>query len=182
MTGNILPIWLVRCMKGTKLFMNKTLYLFRHGLATKSTHGYGDAIKTAELLPEAYKPIEKMAEYLKNKPVDHFFSSEYIRCVQTSEIVTKITHFPFVTDERLNEYNNASSNDFLSRLVSFLTEVNTMTGDSIFICTHVADMVVLKKLFFHEAIDEEDLQSNFPLPGVLQIIQNGNIEEINFNK
>lgn len=162
--------------------MNQTLYLFRHGLATKSTHGYGDRIQTAKLLPEAYKPIEKMGKFLQDKPVDHFFSSEYIRCVQTSEVITKITHAPFQTDSRLNEYNDVSFSDFISRLSSFLMDVKTMNDNSIFICTHVADIVVLKKLLFHQEITEQDLQSNIPLPGVLETIQNGKIREINFNE
>ncbi|HXS14869.1 MAG TPA: phosphoglycerate mutase family protein [Candidatus Saccharimonadales bacterium] len=162
--------------------MNKTLYLFRHGLATKSTQGYGEHIKTARLLPEAYKPIEKMAEFLQNIPADHFFSSEYIRCVQTSEIITKITHIPFVTDKRLNEYNDISLSNFVNNLSSFLRDIETMNGNSLFICTHAADLVVLKKLLFNVPIDEADTQSNAPLPGVLEIIKNGITEEINFNE
>lgn len=161
--------------------MNNTLYLFRHGLATTSTQGYGDQIKSAGLLPEGVQQARRIGEFLKGIHSDTFYSSTYPRCTQTSDIISTITDITYQTDKRLNEYNEISFEDFVTNLRSFLHEISQKEAQNILICTHAADIIALKKLIFNEDLNVEDILSNDPPTGVLQIIHKTSLKEMDFN-
>ena len=158
----------------------KNFYLFRHGLATKSLIGYGDKILTATLLPEGVPPIERMAEFLKDIPSDFNVSSEFLRCQQTTKIISDITNKKFVRDVRLNEYYNESFEEFRTRVKNFLQEIETQPYKNIIICTHGAVVAALKNLITKNSFYIFQ-QFTFPKTGVLMIIKNNTIEEIDFN-
>lgn len=163
--------------------MSQTFYIFRHGetFATKAGTGYGDQILTAGILEEGRPTIEKMARYLKNIPTDYNVSSEINRCKQTSEIVSKITGKQFVFDERLNEVYMETFQNVTDRLNSLLSEIKAQNYNRILICTHGAIIGTLLGFFTDQKFEEQDL-FNFPPPGVLTIVKENQIEQINFNQ
>lgn len=162
--------------------MHNTLYLFRHGLATKNTNGYGDQIKSAQLLPEGVQQAAKIGEYLKQINPDAFYSSEYLRCTQTATIVSNIIHYPFIKDHRLNEFDEITFPKFVKQIQSFLTEISQKHNQIVFICSHAGTFAIFKKLLFQEVLTKEDVITNNPATGVLQIIENNTIKEIDLNK
>lgn len=161
--------------------MSTTFYLFRHGLATKHSKGYGAHIQTTPILPEAVPVIEKMANYLSTVPADYFASSSYIRCIQTAKIISQKTNTSFVIDPRLNEYHNITYQEFVNNITSFLKEIKSKNYKHVFICTHVAVIVATVHLLCNQTLEEKDLHTNNPMPGVLTIISDGKKEEKNFS-
>jgi len=156
-------------------------FIFRHGLATRSTTGYGDQVLTATLLDEGIPAIEHLAQFLVDIPSDFQFSSELPRCRQTAEIVTKATHKAFTFDARLNEYHQESFAKFTERVDDFLEEVVekadrlchqrdcTTQPATIWICTHGAVIACLKYLL---------LQGHHTQEHELEYTQPGEILEI----
>jgi broad specificity phosphatase PhoE len=167
-------------------------FIFRHGLATKSTTGYGDQILTATLLPEGIPAIEKLAEYLKDIPSNFRYSSELPRCRQTAEIVTKATGQPFEFDPRINEYHQEPFQKFTERVDSFLEEViekadraciqqdcNEMPA-TIWICTHGAVIAALKHLLLEGSFSQE-YELDYTQPGEILEIWKQNLQLHIFN-
>jgi broad specificity phosphatase PhoE len=162
--------------------MISTWYLFRHALATYSKNGYGDQILTAPILQAEVKPIESMAEYLKNTGNSLNYSSELLRCRQTTEIISGITQKKFLFDKRLNEYYKDSFIGFRDRIANFLKKgiKNTQTAN-ILICTHGSVIAGIKHFITDGDFLEDDLY-DYPLCGELIIIKNKQIQQINFNE
>ena len=158
----------------------QTIYLMRHGLATHSTTGYGDTILTATILPEAIPVVKKIAEYLKDKPTNANFSSEFLRCKQTAKIVTDITNKQFEFDKRLNEFYDETFLQFKERLQNFIEDLEQKNVPHVLICTHGAVIAGLKHLLLRNTVLEENLL-DFALPNVLTTIENGKIHEIDFS-
>lgn len=100
-----------------------TWYLFRHALATENKDGYGDEILTARILPVGIPPTERMAEYIQRLPKSVNWSSELLRCRQTTNIISKITGRTFISDARLNEYDNETFEAFRKRIASWLDDL-----------------------------------------------------------
>lgn len=159
---------------------NKTLYLFRHALATKSLFGYGDKILTAEILPEGKPPIERMADFLKTVPSDFNVCSEITRCQQTAGIVTEKTGKQFTLDKRLNEYYKESFGQLRDRVKDFLRDIEATKHKDILICTHGAVVTAIKNLILKNKFTMFQLY-DYPKTGVLLIINGKHIEELDFN-
>jgi broad specificity phosphatase PhoE len=163
--------------------MKKTFFLFRHGLATRSTDGYGDQILTAEILPEAIPPIEALAHYLQELKIDPSmnFSSEIMRCRQTVKIVSEITGKKFQFDSRLNEYCNESFEEFVYRVQAFFDELTSSQDETFVICSHGAVIGAVKHLLMNESPTEDDLL-DYPLTGELLTYKNARFETHSFNE
>lgn len=73
-------------------------------------------IKEAELI------AEKLGERYDVKAI---YTSPYLRCVHTSEIINKYIDVPIIEDSRLNEYDPSESwKDFLNRNMNLLKELD----------------------------------------------------------
>lgn len=163
--------------------MTKTYYIFRHGLtnALKTATAYGDTILTAPIVKDGEEAIEKIGEYLKDKETDFNVSSPIIRCKQTSGIVSKIIGKKFIFDDRLTEYNLESQASLEERLKSLLSKIEEKGYEKIAICTHGAVIsVLIAQIASTQSSTKYDIY-NYPDPGVLVIIQDKNLQEINFN-
>jgi broad specificity phosphatase PhoE len=160
--------------------MNKTWYVFRHALATKSASGYGDQILTAGILPEAVEPIKKMAIFLNPIGPSRNFTSEILRCRQTADIITGITKKPFIPDLRLNEYYLEDFAHLSHRINKFLRETSTNNEPNIVICTHGAVIAGMKHYLLGGTFAETDLY-DYPACGELVCIENKNYSIKNFN-
>lgn len=146
-----------------------TWYLFRHALATENKDGYGDEILSAKILPVGIPPTERMAEYIQRLPKSVNWSSELLRCAQTTNIITKITGRIFVSDARLNEYYNESFEAFRKRIASWLDGMMTLHPSIVLVCTHGAVIAGLK----HLIIEGEFLESqsfDYPKCGQLLVV------------
>lgn len=157
-----------------------TLYFFRHGLATRSTSGYGDQIVTAELLPEGVPAVERMAKFLTTQPYDAGFRSEFIRCQQTASKITQLTGQGFVPDPRLNEFHLESFDVFTARVQAWCEWIQKQSYQHVWVCTHGAVIAAAKNLLtkgFYEPDDELD----FPYTGEIWIVNNSNVERHDFN-
>ncbi len=166
-------------------------FIFRHGLATLSTSGYGEQILSAALLPEGVPAVERLGQFLKEMPTDFHFSSEVPRCRQTAEIVQKITGKKFQFDARLNEYHQEPFVQFADRVEGFLNDV-IERGDrykahladdvpvSIVICTHGAVIAGIKH-FLLEGTFSQEYQLDYTQPGELLQIWNKNVQLHIFN-
>lgn len=143
-----------------------TWYLFRHALATHGKSGYGDTILTATILPEGIPPIERMAEHIKQLPETLNWSSEFMRCVQTTNIITKITGRKFMTDARLNEYYHESFEVFSERVRFWYNEIIASHPSAVLVCTHGAVIAGLKHLILEgEFLESQTL--DYPKCGEL---------------
>jgi len=162
-----------------------TYYIFRHGATFQSKFNvpYGKEIETAEILPEGIPVIEKLADYLKDIPVDANFTSPFKRCLQTVEIVTKISGKKYISDDRLHDWlpEKETIQNVIERIENFFKEINANPYNSVSICTHGYPISGLIQLISHGRIDEMELE-NFPKPGVLTIASSEEIKSLDFNK
>ncbi len=160
----------------------KTYYIFRHGetFATKLKKWYGYRLYSAPILEEGKPSIIRLASYLKDIPSNYNVSSPFLRCRQTSEIVTQITGKNFTFDKRIREYGIELPIFFKRRVLNFLKEMESSNHQTIIICTHA---IVIEMLIQYLTKGNISLKDRLvaPLPGVLTIIKNKQSEEINFN-
>lgn len=159
---------------------NKTYYIFRHGLATHSKYGYGKAIITAHILPEGIPAIKKIGEWLSTVPDSLNVSSEFIRCKETSDIVSAISGKQFARDSRLNEKHNETIPEVRERVKSLLDELESQSKHHIVICTHGTIIAALKNLLLLNTFVTK-MHYDYPQPGVLLIIEGNTVKTINFN-
>lgn len=146
-----------------------TWYLFRHARATKSKVGYGEEILSAKILPEGIPPIKRMAEYIQRLPKSVNWSSELLRCAQTTNIITKITGRTFVTDARLNEHHNETFEAFRKRIASWLDGIMRLHPSVVLVCTHGAVIAGLKRLLL-EGVFLESQSFDYPKCGQLLVV------------
>lgn len=158
-----------------------TFYIFRHGetFATKENVHYGLKIWHATILPEAKPVIERLGMYLKNKKSDFQASSEFLRCKETTKIVSDITGKPFITDKRLNEFVFETFGGFRRRTQSFLDEVNRKQYRTVMICTHGAVIAGLVNLLTEGKFEWHDIKE-YPAPGILIEIKGEKMQQISF--
>ena len=156
------------------------LYLFRHGLATHSTTGYGDKILSAELLPEGIPAVERLATFLKTQPLGKAYVSEVKRCQQTAAIVTQITNQTFITDARINEYVQDTPETFVQRITNFLEEIQHLPNHPIAICTHGAVITTIKQILIGNS-QPDPFNLDYPPTGGLWIMTPNTIEKHDFN-
>lgn len=160
--------------------METTFYITRHALAIKKGEAYGNRVLTAEILPEGIPPIEKMGNYLKNVAFDYSVCSPILRCQQTAAILSKYTKKPFVTDKLLREYYEETFEELYKRTSTFLQNLQAKNYKNVLICTHGSVIAGLTHFIINNRFTEEE-RMDFPNPGVLTIIQNKTMKEIDFN-
>lgn len=160
--------------------MNKTMYLFRHGLATHSRRGYGRWIVSTHILPEGIPPIKKMGEKLKEIQDCKCFSSEFPRCRETSEIVSGITGNTYIFDSRLNEKYKETIGEVRTRVSHFLSDVSGYPQQNIIICTHGVILAAIKNLLLNGSFVTRHL-TDFPMTGELMIISGKEKKILDFN-
>ncbi len=165
-----------------------TFYIFRHG-DTINTGGINRLLKKGggprdlPILPKSKYALEKIGEYLKDIKTDANFTSPYLRCRESSEIVGKISKKEFIVDERIRELRDDIHGfvHFKKRVREFLKEIEEKGYSSVAICTHGAIIVAIKHIvrdgyfFYFQGID-------FPSPGKLMILKGKKVRIIDFNK
>lgn len=159
---------------------SKTFYLVRHGIATHSKRGYGKRKLTAALLPEAVPVIERLAQALISVPNSANFSSEIIRCRETSAIITRITGKSFILDSRINEDYHETIGEIRTRVERFLSHIETLPEEHIIICTHGAIIAAIKNLLINKKFVSKQ-KYDYPNTGELLIYEGEKVRIINFN-
>ncbi len=162
--------------------MVKNYYVFRHAqtLATLNNQLYGDNIISADIIPEGFPPIQRLADYLKQIPSDLNLTSEFLRCTRTVKIVSQITGQIFKTDQRLNEYYQETFDQLKERVQNLLEELNQSNLQTVIICSHGAVIAGLTHLITTNIYSLDQLH-DYPTPGVLLHIENKEIKTIDFN-
>ncbi len=160
--------------------MATTWYIFRHALATYNKNGYGDEIFSAQILPEARASIQAMAHYLRDIKPSANYSSEYLRCRQTAEIVSNVTRKKFVFDERINEFHDEPFEAFYERVHDWYAEVTNAQPANIIVCSHGAVLSALRHIVIHGDFMEQGLL-DYPPCGELMIIRDIEVQLIDFN-
>lgn len=159
-------------------------YIFRHGetFFSKNETSYGDAVESAEILPESIPTIKRLAKYLKNIKTDANFSSTYLRCRQTSEIVSQITNKEFIFDDRLRDYYDGREpvENVIKRIKDFLNSISTKKYKAVIVCTHGYPIAILKGLITKGNFEMKDL-STYPRSGILVEIKKGKVQLYDFN-
>jgi len=160
------------------------LYVFRHGVTYFSKNGlnYGEHLKDAKILPEGVPAIEKIAEYLKNIKSDINYTSPYLRCIQTTNIITRITSKKFEVDENLIDFDPQTENRsiVIKRMLTFSKKLESQKPESATVCTHGFPINTLIAYFTKGFVREADLD-NFPDPGILITIEDKKAKFNNFN-
>ena len=158
-----------------------TFYIFRHGetFATKGKVHYGLKIWHATILPEAKPVIERLGQYLKTKESDYQSSSEFLRCKETTKIITSVTGKEFVTDKRLNEFVFETFGGFRRRIQSFLDDIHKTGYKNVMVCTHGAVIAGLVNLLTEGNFEWHDIKE-YPSPGILTEIVGNNMKQISF--
>ncbi len=166
-------------------------YIFRHGDTTESAKtfirlliypGKKRDTRDLDILSTGISALKKIGVYLKNIHTDINFTSPYLRCVKSAEIVGKIANKKFILDDNLRELENKgeSFSSFYNRVSVFLKEVENKKYSAVSICTHGAVIAAIKHLktngrfYFFQVVD-------YPDPGSLMIIKEGKVNRINFN-
>lgn len=161
----------------------KNYYIFRHGQtwATKLKRWYWHTLYSAPILEEGKPAIKRLANYLKDIPTDYNVCSPFLRCRQTAEIVSKITGKKFDLDRRIREYEFFEIPYFLKkRVVSFLIQMENSPHENILICTHAVIIQMMIQFLTSGKISLRD-RIEAPVPGVLTIIENKKLKQLNFN-
>lgn len=169
-----------------------TYYIFRHGETFVTKRGktgyglgvfaYGFKIYSAPILEEGKPALYKMGEFLKGKPMDAGFSSPLLRCKQTADIITEVTGQEFIFDKRLREFFMESFGSLIGRLQSLLKEIDEKNYESVAICTHAGVIAALiSMIIYDKKVPSQFDLLHYPMPGVLTIITDKNLQEINFN-
>lgn len=160
------------------------LYIFRHGQTyfSKNHIPYGDKVESAEILDEGIPVIKRLAEHLKKLPTDRNFTSPFLRCVKTSQIVSEITGKQFEVDQDLRDWDPRTEavQQVINRILDFCKLLETKNQGSIAICTHGYPIGALISYFTKGKIEESDLP-NYPNPGVLVTIESGKVGFKDFN-
>src|SRR4030066_2181504 len=114
------------------------LYIFRHGETyfSKFDIPYGEMIESAEILPEAVPVIEKLAKHFQNVKTDANFSSPFVRCRQTVEIVEKISGKKFIYENELKDWHlgKETLDNMILRIKNFYEELIKKNYKSVAIC------------------------------------------------
>jgi broad specificity phosphatase PhoE len=165
--------------------MNKTYYILRHGetVVTQSKgkkKWYGLRHFSAPILPIGIPVTKSIASYLKNKSIDYFVCSEYLRCRQTAKIVSEVIKKDFVCDQRLNDYFIETFWHFRRRLQSFLADMDKLPYESIAVCTHGFTIAGLTQFLTKGTFSFSEM-FNYPSPEELTIVKKQTKEVINFN-
>lgn len=159
-------------------------HIFRHGETyfSKKNIGYGDQTETAAILESGIPAIKRLAEYLKKIKTDANFSSTYLRCRQTVEIVSSITQKEFTFDENLRDYysTNETIEDVVNRIKIFYNSLQAKSYKSVSICTHGYPIAILIDFIMQGKFYMNNL-GNYPKPGILVIIKDKKVELIDFN-
>ncbi|MFA5025185.1 MAG: histidine phosphatase family protein [Candidatus Shapirobacteria bacterium] len=157
-------------------------YLFRHGdtFYTKNRQPYPQDNFSVEILPDGIPALEKLAIYLKDINSDFNVSSEYLRCQQSNKIVSNISELDFVNDARLNEFSHEIFDNLVKRLESFINEMKKRQYKTIVVCTHGAVIAGLKNILIGSEYEKREMV-DYPRPGVLTVVEDKNINEIDFN-
>jgi broad specificity phosphatase PhoE len=160
-------------------------FIFRHGETyfSKFDVSYGDMMESAEILPEGIPTIERLGKYMKDVETDANFSSPYLRCRQTVEIIERIAHKKFVYEERLKDMSQDKETieSMIKRISGFYKELIKEKYNSVAICSHGYPINVLSALATKGRVNNTDLY-NYPQSGVLVIIKNKKKEYLDFNR
>lgn len=159
----------------------KTLYIFRHGLATHSKSGYGEKILSAEILEEGKPAIRKLSQFLTKYPFDVGFTSPVKRCMQTIEIVTDITGYEFEPDNRITEFHLEGIDDVRERAESFLHSIAKMSSEHIYVCSHGTVIAAMQRRLLNQSFESDNILE-YPHCGGLRIIHQAHVDEIDFNE
>ncbi|OGM18916.1 hypothetical protein A2686_03925 [Candidatus Woesebacteria bacterium RIFCSPHIGHO2_01_FULL_38_10] len=159
-------------------------FIFRHAQTFKTKYSipYKEKIKTARILPEGIPAIKGLSKYLKEKIIDSYYTSPFIRCTQTAKIISQITGRAFVNDERLGEFMEPKEtfDQLKSRVQNFLQDLEKEGGKCLAICTHGAVISALKHLITTGIYELENLP-DYPDPGILLKIKNKKTNYFDFN-
>lgn len=157
-------------------------YIFRHGdtFYTKNQQPYPEDNFSVEILPQGIPALEKIGAFLKNISSDFNVSSEYLRCQQSNKIVSGISGLKFENDSRLNEFSNEVFDNLVDRLENFVKKMEEKQYETIVVCTHGGVIAGLKNILTGSEYEKSEMV-DYPRPGVLTIIADKKIEEINFN-
>ena len=162
--------------------LRNNYYIFRHGetINSKNDVDYGDKEYVRKILPEGVPAIKKLGEYLKNVQTNRNLTSELLRCVQTSDIVSGITGKKFEKYPLLIEYMDNSFAGFKLRMKKLVAELESKEDLTYLICTHGAVISALKYLLTTGKYEEQNLM-DYPKTGTLMIIENGKVDLLDFN-
>jgi len=157
-------------------------YIFRHGetMYSKDLVPYPKNSRSIKILSESIPTLEKIAKYLKKTKPDICISSEYIRCRQSTEIISKISGLNFEKNPRLNEYSQESFKEFKKRVKRFIYDLEEKRYKTVVICTHGAVIAGIKNYLNKDSFTQNDL-TDYPKTGVILCIEGDKIEEIVFN-
>lgn len=141
---------------------------------------YGDDQYTAEILTDAVPSIKRLGMYLKNIHTDKAYTSELLRCLQTSQIVTDMTGKEFEKFPLLNEFTEKTFEEFKKRAQKLIDKLEENKKTTYLLCTHGAVISALKHLLIFGEYKHENLM-DFPVAGSLMIIDRSGSEVMDFN-
>ncbi|MCX7928717.1 MAG: histidine phosphatase family protein [Patescibacteria group bacterium] len=162
------------------------IYIFRHGQTIESKYNlaYSRERKlTAEILPETIPVIEKLGKFLSQVKTDANFTSPVKRCLQTVEIIKKVSGKEFEVDENIKEWMDPeeSFESLVQRVSRFYEKISSSNYNSVALCSHGAILAGIKSFFENQNFPIQNLH-DYPSPGVLIVLDSKtkNIEQINF--
>jgi len=162
--------------------LKNSYYIFRHGetFSTRDGTPYGERQFEAEILPQGVPAIKRLAEKLKDRHFDYYYTSELLRCLQTSQIVASVLGVEFEKNKLLNEMLEPGFVEFRNRVKTLVAKMEEEEYKAYLLCTHGAVISALKHLLVFGKYEEENLL-DYPIPGTLMVINRSGSEILDFN-
>jgi broad specificity phosphatase PhoE len=176
----------------------KILFM-RHAESEYNVKGWenSDPSILVHITPKGKRQAASAAKILKNVKLDHAFTSELIRTIETARIATRGRSIPTKIDPRINEWNGGfegmppkerlqmidketfkfkcsngeSWKDLKKRVISFIEYLKNQNFDSVLVVAHGCILQMAKGYF--ENLSDEEMYSTH--------IQNCQIMEFNMN-
>lgn len=162
------------------------IYIFRHGQTIESKYNliYSQERKlTADILPETVPAIKRLGKFLSKIKTDANFTSPIKRCLQTVEIVQRVSEKEFEVDENLREWMDPveSFENLTKRIKVFYDKITNSNYQSVCVCSHGAVIAGIKSFSENQSFPIEKLH-DYPEPGVLLVCDHVSqtINQINF--
>lgn len=138
---------------------------------------YGLKYFSAHIHPQGIPAVEKIAYFLKKKPIDYFVSSEYLRCVETADIISVIAKEEFDYDPALNSIFIETPRHFNNRIKQFVSSLERSHYENIAICSHGLVISLLIHHLTGKKVPLKDMLFHLK-PGKIVVIRNGKVQKV----
>ena len=128
----------------------------------KENIGHPELKKLEDITERGIKEAKILSEYLKNRTdIKAIYTSPYIRCKHTADIINSYINIPIIEDERFNEIQKGEEwGHFLQRNINALKELDDKyTKDDTIICVTSGVNLTAFVCYFYDVESTNDTKA-----------------------